>query len=300
MESETESFDHVVQEIWKFFNERADFSALRGNDAFMEIAVPAMSRLLGLGKIVVSIRRPGGKWYPRRFAPHLGLMVRMLKLYEGILEQTCQQKADLVTVYYRPFLEALVKLEYLMRSGPKSVRSFIETSFRPEKDMLSHLKAVGKRRELTPIEQRMLRSIQSHLRRAGIRQKDLLARKSWDLDGRNMRSLMANMNWDIGYAFGFASSSHWVHASWYDLLVNHLSVNGREYSPDISYRVPDTRLVAPYSYMLANQLLRFVTYFRLEPQQLLKELLSVIAVFFHDLDAAHEQLISGEARPEAG
>lgn len=300
MRLETDSFDEVVHEIWKFFEERPDFSALRGNDAFMEVAVPAMSRLLGLGKIVVSIRRPGGKWYPRRFAPHLGLMVRMLKLYEGMLEQTCEQKGELVTVYYRPFLEALVKLEYLMRSGPRSVRSFIETSFRPEKDMLAHLKQVEWRRELTPIERRMLRSIQSHLRRAGVRQKDLLARKSWDLDGRNMRALMATMNWDIGYAFGFASSSHSVHASWYDLLVNHLSVDGRAYSPDITFRVPDTRLVAPHSYMLADQLLRFVSFFRLEPRSLLADLLSMIAVFFHDLDAAREKTLSGTDSEEAG
>lgn len=299
MKPETESFDHVVQEIREFFEQRPDFASLRDNDAFMEIAVPAMSRLLGLGKIVVSIRRPSGRWYPKRFAPHLGLMVRMLKLYEGILEETCQQKGDLVTVFYRPFFETLVKLEYLMRSGPKTVRSFIETSFRPEKDMLAHLKGVGCRRKLTPIEQRMLKSIQSHLRRAGIRQKDLLARKTWDLDGRNMRSLLGTMNWDIGYAFGFGSSSHWVHPSWYDLLTNHLSFERGQYSPDITYRIPDTRLVAPHSYMLANRLLRFATYFKLEPRRLLEEILTMIAIFFHDLDAAHEEVLSGGSRSEA-
>src|SRR5690606_36791127 len=131
-DGEISSRDDLVSRIWQFFANAPDFNTLRDNDEFMSATVAGMRRLLALGKVTVSLKRPRGSCYSKCFAPHVGLMVRIIKLYEGLLHEACEQRAELASVFYRPFFEAIATQEYLMRSGPSSARSFIETSYRPE------------------------------------------------------------------------------------------------------------------------------------------------------------------------
>jgi hypothetical protein len=295
---EISSLDDLVSQVWQFFANPPDFNALRDNDEFMSATVAGMSRLLALGKITVSLERPRGSCYSKRFAPHVGLMVRIIKLYEGILHEACEQRAELASVFYRPFFEAIATQEYLMRSGPSSARSFIETSYRPEQEMLVHLNRIKRTRKLDPIEVRMLRSVRSHLRHAGISQRDLLARRNWKVDGLDVRALLKKIGWEIGYTFGFASSSHWIHPSWCELFANDLTEKNGLYTPKVAYTVPDPRLTVPPSRMLAGQLLRFVRFFEFKERSVLEPLLEIIAGYFHDLDAAHEELLAMERGAE--
>lgn len=264
MAGTTEEEDDL-EELRNIVDGFRDSSALTTQDEFMTAGVQAMSVLLALGKLSVSLPRSTGRGYTRRHAPIVGLMVRMVKLYEGYLDQMVNQRRELMNVYLRPLYEAQIKLEYLIRSGRPSAKSFIETSFRPEKEVLGYLNGLKAKRPLLPIERRMLDAIRRHLRRAGITQKELLARKQWNLDGKDMRSLLRHLNRDLQYAFVFGMSSHSVHGTWFDLWLNHLSKDATGFHADITYGTPEPRHLGPSAVIVGESLILFLRYFRLDP-----------------------------------
>ena len=269
--------------------------ALGGRDDFMEAGVRAMSLLLAIGKLSVSLPRSTGRGYTRRHAPIVGLMVRMVKLYEGYLDQMVSRRRELMTVYQRPLYEAHVKLAYLIRSGKESARSFIETSFRSEKEILEHLNSLKAKRQLVPIERRMRDSVRRHLRRVGVTQEQLLARKQWNIDGKDMRSLLKCLGRDLQYAFVFGASSHAVHGTWYDLWINHLSKDAAGFHPDITYGSPEPRHLGPPAVILGESLILFLRYFRLDRRNQVRPKIKALIDYFNLLDGVWEQRLIAQS-----
>lgn len=136
------SADDFVKQVVEQICKLPDPQTLSERTEFMTAGVHAMDCLLKLGKIAVCLQRPKRPGYAKRHAPLIGLMVRMVKLFEGLLDQIVRDKGELGAVFMRPLHEAHIKFEYLLRSGPQSVRSFFITSFRPEKEMLAHLNSI--------------------------------------------------------------------------------------------------------------------------------------------------------------
>ena len=248
-----------------------------------------MKLLLVLGKLSVSLPRPTVRGYTKRHAPILGLMVRMVKLYEGCLDQMVNLRRELMNVYMRPLYEAHIKLEYLIRSGRQSAKSFIETSFKADKDVLVHLNGLKAKRPLVPIERRMRDSIVRRLRQAGITQRRLLACKQWKIDGKSMRDLLKHLNRNLDYAFRFGASSHAVHGTWYDLWVNHLSKDTTGFHADVTYGPPEPRHLGPPSLMLGESLLLFVRHFRLDRSNRVSPLVIGTVDYFRRLNRAWER-----------
>lgn len=197
-------------------------------------------------------------------------------------------------VFSRPLYEAHIKLEYLLRTDRKSAKSFIATSFRAEKEILAFLNDVKAKRVLVPIEVRIRRSILRNLRLVGISQAELFAQKRWDVDGRNMRSLLNFLKRDLEYSFGFGASSHAVHGSWFDLWIHHLQkIDGRFY-PEIRFGPTDPRYLTPPSKLLTDSLRAFLRYFGLDRTGMLEETISVLADYFRAFDGAWERTIARE------
>lgn len=286
--------DNVVEEVGKALHRLPDPLSLRNRGEFMTAGVDAMNSLLTLGKIAVCLQTPTGRGYTRRHAPLVGLIVRMVKLFEGILDQTVKDRGDLAGVFLRPLYEAHIKFEYLMRSGPQSAKSFIITSFRPEKEMLVHLNSLKKQRPLQPIETRIRRSILNHLKLVGLTQKQLLSQTTWDIDGKNMRSLLQALQRDLEYSFSFGSSSHFVHGTWYDLWVYHLQRQKGRYHPDARYTRPDPRYLISPTLILANSLTLFIRHFRLDPKGVLRQSIEAVWSYIGILNDALETVLAQE------
>jgi len=276
--------DDLIRTIGEFVTRMPHPSGYATKDEFMRMGVDAMNELLRLAMVAVSLIRPNARAFTKRHAPIVGLTVRMIKLYHGILRETAERHAELADVYRRPFLEAHVRCTYLMQNGRASAKSYIETSYRPEREMLQHLNALKRQRPLIPIEKRMRRSILSHIRDAGISQKRLIACTRWELDGKNMRALLESIGWSLAYSFGFASSSHSVHGSWYDLVVHHVHRDGRSYLPELHFTTPDPRMIAPASITLVEHLRAYVRYFSLDPDKVIHELLGLYGDYFREFD----------------
>ena len=148
------------------------------NDDIMRFSVEVMRRCLYLLRLGVSLVPDGTKEH-QGFTKHraivVGHMVRIVKLYEGATIHISQQQCELALVFFRLIVETAIRMIYLItsRDKRKSCRSYILSSYKPEKDMLRDLEDKRIRRSLIPIERRMRRSILSMLRKDRITQSSL-------------------------------------------------------------------------------------------------------------------------------
>lgn len=295
MRQEDAPADDLVEAADEFIRSLPDPRTYETKDNFMTCGVDAMNELLRLAMTSVSLVRPHAKSYTKRHAPIVGLTVRMIKLYQGILREIAERHAELSDVYKRPFLEAHVTCTYLMKNDRASARSFVVTSYRAEKEMLAHLNGIRRSRPLLPIEKRMRESILWHIKNAGLSQRELLSCKSWRLDGKNIRAILEFLGWSLSYAFGFAASSHAVHGTWYDLVVHHLHREGSAYLPELRFTTPDPRMIAPTSIVLAEHLRAYVLHFSLDAEGTIDRVLGRFASYFDRFDQSWEKQLVEES-----
>ena len=278
-------------EAWVDFNSPPPL--FNTNTAYMKFAVEIMNRcwyLLKLGVRASPDAETARKGYTKHRAIIVGHMVRLTKLYEGVLIHICSHHQELAHIFFRLIFETTIRMEYLITSTDKkkSCRSFIFTSYRPEKDMLQDLKSKAKQQPPSPIEKRMRKSISSRLRRDRITQKKLFKNKKWDVDGKHFRAIMGTFNLDSMYAYGFGSASHQVHGDWLDLDYYHLKRDGRYYTPELSFTTPDPRAVCPITHACLGSLLKYLKWSKSDPNEIIKSIVEKLIFLNRALDEAHE------------
>ncbi len=291
--------DKVLQNLknikaWVDFNSPPpDFGT---NTEFMKFAVEIMNRclyLLKAGAASAPDAETANKGYTKNEAIIVGHMVRITKLYEGILMHICSHHQELAHIFFRLILETAIRMEYLItsESPKKSFQSFILTSYRPEKEMLQDLDNNAKQRPLIPIQKRMRRSIISWLREDGITQKELLKNKNWNLDGKNFREIMKTFNIDSVYPYGFGIASHCVHGDWLDIAYHHLEKDGRYYTPDLFFTEPDPRSACPVTHVCLDSLLKYLKWNKSDPDNIISPVVEKLHELNLALDAAHENTL---------
>lgn len=277
-------------EKWVDFNSPppTDFKT---NTEFMKFSVEIMNRclyLLKTGTASAPDIETAKKGYSKHKAIIVGHMVRITKLYEGVLIHICNQQLELAHILSRLIIETTIMMEYLIASKSKreSCRSFILASYKPEKEMLKDLKSKAKNRSLIPIEKRMIKSIISRLKRDGISQKELYRNKNWNVDGKNFRDIMKQVNSDSIYTYGFGSTSHHVHGDWRDIEYYHLKQDGRYYTPELFFDEPDPRFTCPITEICLDSLLKYMKWNKSDPERMICN----VTVKLHELNLALDQI----------
>ena len=266
------------------------------NTAYMKFAVEIMNRCMYLLKLGVCASRDAEtarRGYTKHRAIIVGHMVRLTKLYEGVLIHICSHHQELAHIFFRLIFETAIRMEYLItsRTKKKSCRSFILASYRPEKEMLQDLKSKAKQQPPIPIEKRMRKSISFRLRRDRITQKKLFKNKKWDVDGKNFRAIMGTFNLDSMYAYGFGSASHQGHGDWCDLDYYHLKQDGRYYTPELSFTTPDPRSACPITHACLDSLLKYLKWNKSDPDNIIRPVVEKLIELNLALDAAHESTL---------
>jgi|GEM_PF-2122523 len=290
--------DEVPEELRNRFHDEVAAlpspDSLSTNDEFNAAAVQAMITLCNVGKLAISVSPSSQDGFRKRTAPIVGLAVRALKFYEAFIRETSERRGDIAWVYIRPVMEAYVNCVYLMQHGASSSRSFIQSSLKPEKEMLTRITQNSNGRALMPIERRMRRSIQNHLRIAGMSKKNLASRTQWRVDGKNIRDLMKAIGLDSYYAFLYGTSSHFIHGSWIDLSMHHLTRVGLSYFPRFRDTEPDPRMPSMISSLVGELILRYLRRIRSSRTRMLRPIASKLVRFFRDYDAAIEVFIQNQ------
>ena len=284
-----------IIEAWVDFN--SPLPVFNTNTAYMKFVVEIMNRCMYLLKLGVRAS-PDAETAKRGYTKHraiiVGHMVRLTKLYEGVLIHICSHHRELAHIFFRLILETSIRMEYLItsKSKKKSCRSFILASYKPEKEMLQDLKSKAKERSLIPIEKRMIRSILSWLRGDGITQKELFNNKIWNVDGKNFRNIMKIYNPDPMYSYAYGGASHPVHGDWGDINLYHLKQDGRYYMPDLSFTEPDPRLTGSLTHICLDSLLKYLKWNKSDPDRVISSLAEKLIALNLALDEAHESTLS--------
>lgn len=227
-----------------------------------------MTILVELGNIVLGVIRfiaisypdetKANRGYIRRHAILVGLLIRLAKLHDCLLENICKDRAEIALILLRLMFETMAKMDYLMISKPSSYRSFVISSLRAEKETLQDMKEKKKQRPLRPIEKRLMRSSKKAIREAGILQKGLFLQRQWTIDGKDFRAILMHLDRESDYLYGYRTQSHVIHGDWGDLLRHHLRKHGGFYKPHLGYNPSDPRLIGPVSMMLLKLLYRYL------------------------------------------
>ena len=290
------NMDKIMQnlsdiEAWIDFNSPPP--VFNTNTAYMKFAVEIMNRcmyLLKLGVCASPNTETARRGYTKHRAIIVGHMVRLTKLYEGVLIHICSNHRELAHIFFRLIFETIIRMEYLITSKnkKKSCQSFIFTSYRPEKDMLQDLKSKAKQQPPSPIEKRMRKSITNWLQGDKITQKKLFKNKNWNLDNKNFRDIMKVFDLDSMYSYLFGSASHQVHGDWLDIAYYHLQRDGRYYTPELSFTTPDPRATCPITHACLDSLLKYLRWNKSDPDNTIKSVVEKLIALNRALDEAHE------------
>ena len=263
------------------------------NAEFMEFAVDIMILcldLLKLGTASAPDAETASKGYTKHRAIIVGHMVRLTKLYEGALIHICRSQYELAAIFFRLILETAIKAEYLIKSKSKrkSCRSFILASYKPEKEMLQDLKNEDKKRPLNRIGERIRRKIISRLRGDRISQTELMSNKIWNVDGKNFRDILRDLDRERQYSYGFGNTSHNVHGDWIEIGLYHLNREGRYYTPNLNFEDPDPRLACPLTHICLEILLTYLKWNDSDPDGVITSVILKLRELNFTLDAVHE------------
>jgi hypothetical protein len=140
MDSSVKSVNDILRQVGDTLRQLPSPSLLQTQQEFMEAGVEVMDCLLTIGKITVCLQRPNGRGYTKRHAPILGLMVRMVKLFEGIIDQVLKHRSELAEVFVRPLFETHVSFllflssfrldkRRILRTPIEIIRSYIQDFF---------------------------------------------------------------------------------------------------------------------------------------------------------------------------
>ena len=186
---------------------------------------------------------------PRNQAICAGLLVRIVKLMKSVatprfadtrLRRCCVCAKP---IYYRVLDQS--SFPYC-QERKAFFNQFVTFSLSPERELYDVIqKNVAERGgEPSPIEQRMLRSIDRLCRLSGVDISDVEPKKgNW---GGSLRNRLIALGEGEFYAMQQSIPSHAVHGTWVDLIHHHLTeVDKKGFQPNPNQRRVDNRLMLP-------------------------------------------------------
>lgn len=283
----------ALAQIDAWVNEAPVPASLLTNDAFMTVSVGVMNRALFLLTRVAALaptEHSARSGLSKHRAIVVGHLVRIAKLYEGALAHIAECRLELAAIFSRLIVETAFRLEYLIRSPAraKSIRSFILASYKPEREILEDLREKAHSRKLEPIERRMVRKISARLRGDRVSRRTLAQNRIWNVDGKDFRRLLADLDLEPIYAYAFASASHHVHGDWYEISQYHIRKHGRRYTPVLAFHKPDPRLSCSLTAISLNALINYLTWSGVDPDKVVLPVAEHLRQYNRLLDSAHE------------
>ena len=214
-----------------------DVQSYKSEDQFIGLAVELLKEAAIIISIVACSYRLDAVNKPRKWKRNEailgGLAIRISKLLQGVLDQTCQNRREIAEILFRCLAESAINLKYLVKtSSEKAFEEYIEYSLREEKRLLNRIEKniVNRGREL-PIETRMKKSILMSFKDSGIspEQVDEKNRTSW---GESIFKRAQKIGLKDAYQGLISIASHAVHGNWQDLINHHLEKEGDSFVPE--------------------------------------------------------------------
>lgn len=232
-----------------------------------------------------------------------GNMVRLYKLLSAFLDQTMQDRRETSDILSRLAYETIVNVRYMVAHfSPALIDSYIRHSLRHERRLWDTIQTnlAARDREVLPIEQRMLNSLDRTAEDAGITldSVDLKDKTPWG--GKNLRQKAQDVGLDDAYLAVFSGMSHSVHGAWQDIYQFHLNTNGDgTFTPNLEWRRPRPQaqfFLALIALDAVHDFFRFIGGDAALDQ--VRDALEDLRTRVHIADEAHESYLVGKTWPE--
>lgn len=239
--------------------------------------------------------RESRRWN-RHEAVLIGHLVRLYKLIDAMLDQTCRHRRETMVIFARLAFECVVNAMFLIKNHrPEVVASYVEHSMRHEKRLRDRiLTNVAQRGGVVlPIEARMLNSIQACAAKSEVDLDRISPTQNWS--GKNLFDKAKEVGLDDAYLGAFAGPSHSVHGNWQDMLEYHLECQSEGYAAEFSWHQPRPQILTALAfwvtYLLEAFFAKIVGPVGDEFAQKLPDLRARVALF----DELHEEFLGRRA-----
>jgi hypothetical protein len=220
----------------------------QSEDDFMSLAVELFKEVIQITAILGCMyshdEQLKSKNLTRNEAILSGLLIRLMKLQIGILDNVCQRRSEIVAILYRCLSETVVNIIYLIKSNSNSLYDeYVDYSLREEKKLLKLIdNNIKSRGYELHIERRMRNSILGAFKKSDldVEKIDEKNSKPW---GKSIYNRAETIGMAEAYRGLFGGPSHAIHGNWQDLLRFHLIKEGSDFLPSADWTMPRPQTV---------------------------------------------------------
>lgn len=285
-------FNGDSDELWPDRHE-IDLDALRASSNHDDYMGHAVELLKEVGVLTTLVAGTGVDDAPlaRNDAIQRGMLVRLSKLANSLLNETCAGHGEQQLALSRQVLETVMNIIYLLGAGDEGYDAFVYDALVAEKELEELIRNNVEERGGTtlPIEDRMLRSIGSTATAAGVDLETLpsKSKNKWPNVLERMRVLGFE---DVYVLFRLGSSA--IHGGWSELYLHHLEeAGGGLFNPRFDHLPPRPEALTACGVAALGALGEYVS--RQDPRidDLFRPRLDDLRARIVEFDAVHERFV---------
>lgn len=170
----------------------------------------------------------------------VGIMVKIYKLTEAIVDAYKNNKLELICIYSRLIFEAYIKMRYLIDNGVKSQREYRLSSYKGRLEMYNeHLKNPN------PVSEVMVRKFLSDIKEEGITINEIESAPKKAFGGKNFRQILKEVGAEELYTSQYSILSDSIHSDWGETRQLYMYVKDGRYAAKIDDEIAHYRTVIP-------------------------------------------------------
>jgi hypothetical protein len=276
-------------------------AAFTTEEEFTGLAVSMMVEVASYSCVAAATLGASPSWDRDRAAVG-GNMVRLYKLLDSFLDQTCQRREEITSILGRLIFETTVNIRYLIANFSKElIDSYVKHALRQERRLFDRVQAkVSKRGSMLPIEDRMLKSIGRAARAAGVSLDDVDPTDGRPWGGKNMYEKTNEVGLRDAYVAAFGGGSQGIHGNWNEVYGCHLHWDeSAAFTPNTKWRNPRPQLINALALVVIGTIELYFDFMAGEDVgRHFTPLLSDLRDRIYTVVEAHEAYLSGKRWPE--
>ena len=199
----------------------------------------------------------------RNHATVIGLLVKILKSYQECVEFYEEEKYEPISLYSRIIYEAFIKMKYLIKYGEKIQNHYRLISYKSRFDFYRKTKEEeGEHKNYYWVRNTKFLDALSE---DGFTLKDLDAvGKKWNLDGKNFRQLLQEIESEELYTSLYGIGSDSVHSDWGEIRDFHLMGKEDTMCAKLEYYKPHYRVIVSLGRIQIDATIAYIEWFEKE------------------------------------
>lgn len=193
-----------------------------------------------------------------------GHLVRLYKLVDALLDQTCKHRREVSIVLSRLIFECIVNLRYMIANASAELfRSYRIYSLQHELRLIERIEenAAGREGLVLPIEDRMIRSINASFAASNLTREEVANGRERNWNGLNLFERAKTIGLDQAYLAAFGGGSHSIHGNWQDLLEYHLEkVDDDTYKANFDWHMPRPQILEALVTLMCEALIDYARF----------------------------------------